>query len=96
MDYRTGFPFSVTDPSGNLVGPPDSMRFPAYATLNMALERRFPFRGYLWACRVSLINALDRSNPNVVNADIDSSQFLTYQRGQSRAINMRLRFLGRK
>jgi hypothetical protein len=62
----------------------------------VAFERRFPFRGYLWAWRVGLINALDRMNPNVVNNDIDSPQFLTYGRGQSRAVNVRLRFLGKK
>lgn len=96
LDYHTGFPFSVTNDTGNLVGLPNDRRFPGFATLNFALERRFPFRGYLWAWRVALVNVLDRSNPNVVNSDIDSPQFLTYQRGQARAVNVRLRFLGRK
>ncbi|HYA16435.1 MAG TPA: TonB-dependent receptor [Bryobacteraceae bacterium] len=96
FDYRTGFPFSVTNETGNIVGPPDSMRFPDYATLNVAIERRFPFRGYLWAWRVGWINALNRANPNQVNTDIDSPQYLTYARGQARAVNVRLRFLGRK
>jgi hypothetical protein len=96
VDYRTGFPFSVTNESGNLVGAPNARRFPAYGTVNIALERRFPFRGYLWAWRVGLINVFNRENPNVVNNDIDSPQFLNYGRGQSRAVNVRLRFLGRK
>jgi hypothetical protein len=96
IDYRTGFPFSVMNESGNLVGSPNALRFPDYATLNLALERRFPFRGYLWAWRVSLVNALNRANPNVVNSDVNSPQFLNYQRGQARAVNVRLRFLGRK
>lgn len=96
LDFRTGFPFSVTNETGNLVGPPDDRRFPDFATVNIALERRFPFRGYLWAWRVGLVNALNRENPNVVNSDVDSPQFLTYQRGQSRAVNVRLRFLGKK
>ncbi|MGA2711831.1 MAG: carboxypeptidase regulatory-like domain-containing protein [Bryobacteraceae bacterium] len=96
LDFRTGFPFSVTNETGNLVGAPDARRFPDFATVNIALERRFPFRGYLWAWRVGLVNALNRANPNVVNSDIDSPQFLTYQRGQVRAVDVRLRFLGRK
>jgi hypothetical protein len=96
LDYRTGFPFSVTNESGGLVGAPDSMRFPDYVTVNIALERKFPFRGYLWAWRVGLINSLNRANPNVVNNDIDSPQYLAFARGQSRAVNVRLRFLGRK
>jgi len=45
---------------------------------------------------VSLVNALNRANPNVVNNDINSPAFLTYARGQARAVNVRLRFLGRK
>ena len=96
LDYRTGFPFSVSNETGNLVGAPNGRRFPDFATVNVALERRFTFRGYLWAWRVALVNALDRANPNAVNSDINSPQFLTYARGQSRAVNVRLRFLGRK
>jgi hypothetical protein len=95
MEYRTGFPFNVTNEAGGLIGSPGSYRFPNYASLNLALERKFPFRGYLWAWRVGLINALDRANPNVVNSDYNSPEFLVYQRGQARAVNVRLRFLGR-
>ncbi len=95
-DYRTGFAFSSTRENGFLAGPPDSRRFPDFFSLNIALERRFHFHGYLWAWRVSLINALGRSNPNVVNSDADSPQYLAFARGQARAVNVRLRFLGRK
>ncbi|HVV43985.1 MAG TPA: hypothetical protein VHC72_02240, partial [Bryobacteraceae bacterium] len=96
MDFRTGFPFNVVTETGNVVGPPADRRFPDYATLNIGIERRFPFRGYLWAFRVSAVNALNRPNPNVVNNDVDSPEFLTYGQGQARAVNVRLRFLGRK
>jgi len=95
-DFRTGYPFSAVTETGNLAGAPNSYRLPFYGTVNIALERRFPFRGYLWAWRVSLVNALNRANPNVVNNDINSPAFLTYARGQARAVNVRLRFLGRK
>ena len=95
-DYRTGYPFSVTTEAGNLVGDPNGARFPDFCTVNIALERKFPFRGYVWAFRVGLINALARANPNVVNNDFNSPQFLTFGRGQARAVNVRLRFLGRK
>jgi hypothetical protein len=96
LDFRTGFPFSAMTEAGNLSGAPDSLRFPSFGTVNVALERRFPFRGYLWAWRVGVVNAMNRLNPNVVNNDIDSPAFLTYGRGQSRAVNVRLRFLGKK
>ncbi len=95
-DYHTGFPFSATTENGYLDGPPNSWRFPDYFSLNVALERQFHFHGYLWAWRVSLINAINRPNPNIVNSDADSPQFLTFGRGQARAINVRLRFLGKK
>jgi hypothetical protein len=96
VDYRTGFPFSVTDETGDIIGQPDGSRFPSYGTVNLALERRFPFRGYMWAFRVAMVNVLNRADPNVVNSDINSPQFLTYQPGQARAFNVRVRLLGRK
>ena len=95
-DFRSGFPFSAVTEAGTLGSAPDALRFPFYGTVNVALERRFPFRGYLWAWRVGVVNALNRANPNVVNNDIDSPAYLTYARGQSRAVNVRLRFLGKK
>jgi hypothetical protein len=95
-DYRTGFPFSVTNEQGYLIGKPDDVRFPDYMTLNVALERRFPFHGYVWAFRAGIINVLNRQNPNVVNSDFNSPQFMAFGRGQARAVNVRLRFLGRK
>ncbi|HVY93195.1 MAG TPA: carboxypeptidase-like regulatory domain-containing protein [Bryobacteraceae bacterium] len=95
-EYHTGFAFSSTTENGYLVGGPDSRRFPDFFSVNLALERRFPFRGYLWAFRVGAVNILARSNPNVVNSDYNSPDYLTFERGQGRALNFRLRFLGRK
>jgi hypothetical protein len=96
LDFRSGYPFSAVTETGNLAGAPDSYRMPFYGTVNVALERRFPFHGYLWAWRVGVVNALNRENPNVVNNDFNSPAFLTYARGQARAVNVRLRFLGKK
>jgi hypothetical protein len=96
LDYRNGFPFTATTETGYIVGGPNGYRFPDYATLNLGLERKFAFRGFLWAGRVAVVNVLDRLNSNVVNADYNSPQFLTFYRGQARAINFRLRLLGRK
>ncbi len=96
VDYRTGFPFGLISQTGNAVGAPNSQRFPSFGTVNIALERRFLFHGYLWAWRVGLVNALSRPNPNAVNNDVDSPEFLTYGNGQGRAVNVRLRFLGKK
>jgi hypothetical protein len=95
-EYHSGFPFSATTEAGYLAGSPDSLRFPDYLSVNVALERQFHFRGYLWALRAAIVNVTNRPNPNVVNSDADSPQFLTFERGQQRALNLRLRFLGRK
>jgi hypothetical protein len=95
-EFHTGFPFSATTENGYLAGAPNGWRFPDYFSVNLAIERQFHFHGYLWALRGGMVNVLDRANPNVVNSDADSPQFLLFGRGQPRAVSFRLRFLGRK
>ena len=95
-EYHTGFPFSATSENGYLAGAPNCFRYPAYFSVNIAFERQFHFHGYLWALRAGVVNVMDRANPNVVNNDFDSPQFMLFGRGQARAVNVRLRFLGRK
>jgi carboxypeptidase family protein len=96
LEYRTGYPFSVVNLQQQLVGAANSSRFPAYANLNVALERKFAFRGYLWAARIEMVNAFDRQNPNVVVNNIDAPNFGTFEGGQQRAFTARVRFAGRK
>lgn len=96
VEYRTGFPFNVVDQDGFLVGQPGSMRFPGYFNINLAFERQFRALHYLWAWRVGLVNLTNNGDPNVVNNIIGTPQYLTYGRGQARAVNVRLRLLGRK
>jgi len=94
-EYRTGFPFSVVNDENLLVGDPNSRRLPSYFNINLHFERRFRFMHYQWAWRFGVNNLVNSGNPNVVNNNIDSPMFLAYGRGQQRAINVRLRFLGR-
>ena len=96
FEYRSGYPFSVTNLEQQLVGPPNSTRFPAYANVNLALEKKFGFRGYLWGVRVESVNALNRQNPNTVVNNFDAPNFRTFSGGQSRAFTLRVRFIGRK
>jgi hypothetical protein len=72
------------------------MRFPAFFELNLHLERRFFFRKHRWALRAGFNNITGRRNPNVVNNNLSSPNFLRYYGGQSRALNFRLRWLGRQ
>jgi Carboxypeptidase regulatory-like domain len=96
VEYRTGFPFSIVDEDGFLVGPPNSVRFPNYFNINLHLERQFRALHYLWAWRFGYNNLTNGLNPNVVENVQGTPQFLTYGRGQARAFSVRLRLLGRK
>jgi len=105
FEYRTGYPFSAVNLQQQLVGPPNSLRFPAYASLNLGLERKFGFRGYLWAARVEAVNILGRQNPDTVVNNVDAPActaalhfrcFGAFAGGQGRATTLRVRFVGRK
>jgi len=96
VEWRNGFPFSVVNQGQQLVGPPNSRRFPDYFTLNMHLERRFGFRGRQWALRAGFNNITGRANPTVVNNNIDAPDFLKFSGRQARAFTGRIRLLGRK
>jgi len=105
FEYRTGFPFSAVNLQQQLAGPPNSLRFPAYASLNLGIERKFALRGYLWAARIEAVNILGRQNPDSVVNNIDaptctslvrSGCFGAFAGGQGRATTLRVRFAGRK
>src|SRR6266436_2087369 len=96
FEYRTGYPYSIVNLEQQLVGGPNSSRFPDYINLNVALEKKFAFRGYLWAARIEVVNAIDHKNPNVVVNNIDAPNFGQFSGGQGRAFTARVRFAGRK
>ncbi len=96
LETHTGFPFSVVNEENRLVGTPNQRRLPAYFNLNLHFEKKLGLWRYHWAWRFGLNNVTNHGNPNVVNNNIDSPFFLAYGRGQRRAWNMRLRFLGRR
>jgi len=95
-EYRSGFPFSVINLQQQLVGPPNSARFPVYSSLNLGIEKKFGFRGYLWGVRVEAVNALNRENPDTVVNNFDAPNFRAFSGGQGRAVTLRVRFIGRK
>ena len=96
VEYRTGFPFSAVDDEGNLFGRPNARRYPAYFNINLHLERKFRFLHSLWAWRFGVNNITGSENPNSVNNNVGSPDFLQYGRGQARAFSVRLRFLGKR
>jgi hypothetical protein len=96
VEYRTGFPFSVVDQQGFLVGRPNGVRYPDYFSANLHLEKQFRAMHYLWAWRFGVDNLTNNGNPNTVNNVLGTPDFRTYGRGQARAFSVRLRFLGRR
>ncbi len=96
LDTRNGFPFSVYDAAGKLTGPLNERRFPFFFELNLHLERKFSFRGHRWAFRGGFNNITNHKNPNIVNGDTSSPNFLQMYGGQGRAANFRIRWLGKE
>ena len=96
FEYRAGFPFSSVDQYLEIVGAPNRQRFPDHANLNLGIEKRFQFRGYYWAFRVSAVNVIGRENPDVVINNVTAPNYLQFAGGQGRAFTARLRFVGRK
>jgi hypothetical protein len=96
LEARSGFPFNVTNDLQQLVEAPGTRRFPNYFSLNLFAEKRFHAFGRYWALRGGFANLTDHANPAVVNADINSSHFLTFSAFQGRSFTTRIRLLGKK
>ena len=92
-EARTGFPFYVINKQQQLVLPPGTYRFPTYFSLNLFLEKRFQFHHHHWALRGGFDNIMNRSNPAIVNNNIESPQFLTYGALSHRAFTSRIRLI---
>jgi hypothetical protein len=95
-DYHTGYPYSEVNQQQFLVGAANSLRFPNYASLTLAAEKKFTFKNRVFAVRVTAINVLNRQNPNVVVNNVDAPNYGTFTGGQGRALTARLRFVGKK
>jgi hypothetical protein len=96
VDFHSGFPYSAINQQQFLVGAPNSLRFPTFASLTLGFEKKFTFRDRIFAVRLAAINILDRSNPDVVINNVDAPNYGTFTGGQGRAFTARLRFVGRK
>ncbi len=77
------------------MGGVNSQRFPSFFELNLHVEKRLRFHGQLWAIRGGFNNITNHKNPNVVNNNLDAPNFLAMYGGQTRALNFRIRWLGK-
>jgi hypothetical protein len=94
-DYRTGFPFAITNDAGVVVGPVDSHRYPSNFDFNLAIERRFTFAGYRLAIRAGGNNLTGHRNPTSVNSVVGAAQFLQFFGDEGRHFVFRIRVFGR-
>jgi hypothetical protein len=83
------------DQFGQLVSAPGQFRFPDYFTLNIAVERKFNFKGYRWAARIGVDDITNSSNPTTVDNNVNSPTFLTFFGQGHRTLVGRIRFLGK-
>jgi hypothetical protein len=95
VDMRTGFPFSVRDQTGLIVGAVDSNRYPLNFDLNLAVERMVTLHGYRFALRGGVDNLTNQANPTAVNNVTGTPQFLQFLGPEGRHFVVRIRFFGR-
>jgi hypothetical protein len=94
-DARTGFPYSVRDQDGQVVGNVDAYRYALNFDLNLHFERTFVFHGYRFAIRGGVNNLTDRANATAVSNVAGAPDFLHYYGNEGRHLVFRLRFFGR-
>jgi len=96
FEERTGFPFSIQHDNGQLIGSPDTYRYPDYFNVNLHLEWRFRLRKYRFGIRGGIDNLTNHRNPTVVNNTLESPNFLTFYGSEGRHYQARLRWLGKE
>ncbi len=95
VEWRSGFPFSAVNDEGRVTGPVNSYRYPQFFEMNLHLEWRFALRHNRWALRAGYNNITNHQNYNVVNNNLTSQRFRYFYGGQTRALNVRIRWLGK-
>jgi hypothetical protein len=93
FEYHSGFPFSAVNEQQQLVGLANSLRYPSYISLNLALEKNFRFRKREWALRGSVINLTNHQNPTAVVNNVTAPNFLAFSGRQGLAFTARLRLV---
>jgi len=95
LEWRSGFPFSVENDEGRILGALNSHRFPDFFELNVHLERKVSLLGYRWALRAGVLNLTDSQNATVVNNNMDAPDFGSFSGGTRQAFVTRIRWLGK-
>jgi len=99
LDIHSGFPYSAIDERQNYVGPPASLRFPVFASLDLEMykEFRIPFipwvRNHTLRGILRIYNVTDHQNPRDVYNNITSPYFGHFAGFQHRFYDTALNFL---
>ena len=94
FEYRSGFPFSITNQQQQIIGPANRMRLPSYASLNFGIEKRIKLFTRQWAIRLTILNVTSHGNQDNVVNNMDSPKFMRYVGGQKRSLTARIRLVG--
>lgn len=94
-DARSGFPFSVVDQTGLIVGGVDGRRYPFHFDLNLRMERTFTLAGYRFALRLGCNNIIGQANPTAVDNVVGAPTFLQFYGDEGRHFVLGIRFFGR-
>lgn len=99
FEARSGLPFLATTDQGE-VAPgtnPDTYRLPTYYSINLQFEKRVHLFGRYWAVRGGFDNITNHANAALSNGIIDASHpFPTFIDNNGRALDARIRYLGRQ
>jgi hypothetical protein len=76
VEYRNGFPYSVTDAAQNYVGTPNKARFPNFYSFDSRVSKDFKVNDK-YSVRFSLsgFNLTNHFNPITVHSNIDDPQY---------------------
>lgn len=94
-EWHSGLPWSEINQLQELLGQPNTRRFPAYFNLNLHAERRLRFWRTEWALRVGFNNLTAHNNPTSVSNNVDADDFGHFTGSPGRVFTGRIRFLGR-
>jgi hypothetical protein len=94
-DAHSGFPFSIQEQTGQVLGAPDSHRYPLHFDLNVSLERVITLGGYRFALRGGVDNLTNQANPTAVYNVIGGLDYLQFVGQEGRHYVLRIRFFGR-
>jgi hypothetical protein len=75
FEWRTGFPYLAVDERQQYARPPNSLRFPAFLSLDIRASKDIPFRKHMVRISFSLFNATDHANYDAIRLNTADPQF---------------------